>query len=64
MDNDVGYLVLSRYPGESINVTVPPSSEPQRIVFTVTEVDRNKVRVATTARKDVHILRAEKETCV
>ena len=64
MDNDVGYLVLSRYPGESINVTVPPSSEPQRIVFTVTEVDRNKVSVATTARKEVHILRAEKETCV
>ncbi len=61
MDNEVGYLVLSRFPGESINVTVPPSSEPTRVVFTVTDVDQNKVRVATTAPKNVHILRAEKE---
>lgn len=63
MDNDVGYLVLSRYPGESINVTVPPSSEPQRIVFTVTDVNRTKVRVATTAPKNVTILRSELQPC-
>jgi sRNA-binding carbon storage regulator CsrA len=56
---DIGNLGLGRNVGESITVTVPPSSEPTTVVFTITKIDGKKVGTVTTAPKNVHIRRSE-----
>ena len=57
--SDIGNLGLGRLVGESITVTVPPSSEPTTVVFTITKIDGKKVGTVTTAPKNVHIRRSE-----
>lgn len=56
---EVGNLGLGRSVGESITVTVPPSSEPTTVVFTITKIDGKKVGTVTSAPRNVHIRRSE-----
>ena len=58
---DIGCLGLGRRVGESITVTVPPSSEVTEVVFTITKIDGQKVGTLTQAPKNVRILRSELE---
>lgn len=52
-------LVLSRKLLEKIILDVPPSSATQRIVVTVVDIDRGKIRLGIEAPRDVPIYRTE-----
>ena len=52
-------LMISRGPGESIQITVPPSSETQIITLTVTELRPGKARIGFDADRSIRIHRSE-----
>jgi len=53
-------LVLSRKLGESIKITVPPSSEPRVIEVSITKCCNNSaVKLGFECLKDIKILRSE-----
>lgn len=53
-------LVLSRLPSEWIDITIPPSSEPQHISLTVTKVQNpSRVSLGFQADKTIVINRRE-----
>ncbi len=53
---DIGNLVLSRKPGQSINLQAPTGLP---ITIEVLAIDRNKVYLKFSAAKDVAIFRSE-----
>ncbi len=52
-------LVLSRVAGEMITIDVPPSTRPQRIVVSVTEIRGPKVRLGFTCSREITVMRPE-----
>lgn len=52
-------LVLSRKLHEKIALDVPPSAVSRRILVSVAEIDRGKVKIGLEADRDVKIMRLE-----
>lgn len=52
-------LVLNRKSGETVTVTVPPSSEPTRVQVTLVDIRHGKARIGFAAPKSVAIHRQE-----
>lgn len=52
-------LVLTREVNESIELTIPPSTETRLVTVTVTQIRGRKVRIATEAPREIGIDRSE-----
>lgn len=52
-------LVLTRKEDETIDMTVPPSSEPTKIQVKVVRIKGNTTRLGVDAPREVHIKRGE-----